>query len=194
MKQHLFNISCILRKLTEELEKLLRRDRSPLAENPFAKNESQMTQFERMCAHAPPLDSDVQRHLSNFSLITHGFGGPAMVAVLNAFKHYLNSMRMGYEKLDSKSSYSSSARNSATSCTSSSASTHSSINTTSNNNSGAGTAMTTASSTNSPSSTSSSSSSSSSNYFSSTATTNTTSRLHSLTNIELAALKVESKD
>lgn len=86
-------------KLTEELEKILRRDRSPLAENPYAKNVNQMTPIERMAASAPPLETEIQKHLTNFSLITHGFGGPAMVAVLNAFRHYLNSMKSNYEKM-----------------------------------------------------------------------------------------------
>jgi hypothetical protein len=84
--------------LTDELEKLLRRDRSALAENPYVKNENAMTPQERAAMQAPALDPEVQRNLTNFSLITHGFGGPAMVAVLNAFKHYLNSMRSSYEK------------------------------------------------------------------------------------------------
>jgi hypothetical protein len=86
-------------KLTDELEKILRRDRSALAENPFVKNENAMTLQERAQMSAPALDPEVQKHLTNFSLITHGFGGPAMVAVLNAFKHYLNSMKSSYEKM-----------------------------------------------------------------------------------------------
>ena len=87
--------------MSEELEKILRRDKSPLAENPFTKSDSSapMTPIERMAAAAPPLDSEIQKHLTNFSLITHGFGGPAMVAVLNAFRHYLNSMKANYEKI-----------------------------------------------------------------------------------------------
>jgi hypothetical protein len=84
--------------LTDELEKLLRRDRTALAENPYVKNENALTAQERAAMQAPALDPEVQKHLTNFSLITHGFGGPAMVAVLNAFKHYLNSMRTSYEK------------------------------------------------------------------------------------------------
>ena len=96
-------------KLTEELEKILRRDKSPLAENPYAKNENAMTAIEKQCAQAGPLDHEMQRHLTNFSLITHGFGGPAMVAVLNAFKHYLNSMKSNYDKILTSSSSSSSS-------------------------------------------------------------------------------------
>ncbi len=83
------------------MEKILRRDKSPLAENPFAKQDqsSPMTPIERATAAAPPLEPDIQKCLTNFSLITHGFGGPAMVAVLNAFRHYLNSMKSNYEKM-----------------------------------------------------------------------------------------------
>ena len=76
----------------------MRRDRSALAENPYVKNENALTPQERAAMQAPGLDPEVQKHLTNFSLITHGFGGPAMVAVLNAFRHYLNSMRANYEK------------------------------------------------------------------------------------------------
>ncbi len=98
------------------MEKILRRDRSPLAENPYAKTDgSQMSAIERQTAAAGPLDHEMQKHLTNFSLITHGFGGPAMVADLNAFRHYLNSMKTNYEKIlanESKSSgYSMSNRN-----------------------------------------------------------------------------------
>jgi transcription factor AP-2 len=76
-------------KLTEELEKILRRDRSPLAENPFITSGAIGS-----LNNQSPLDHEMQKHLTNFSLITHGFGGPAMVAVLNAFRHYLNSMKL----------------------------------------------------------------------------------------------------
>lgn len=107
------------RSLTEELEKILRRDKSPLAENPFIKqqqgNEPPVyTQFEKECAQAPGLESDIQKHLTNFSLITHGFGGPAMVAVLNAFKNYLDSMKSSLQKasgIEPSSSSSSSSKN-----------------------------------------------------------------------------------
>lgn len=58
-----------------------------------------MTPIERQTAAAGPLDSEMQKHLTNFSLITHGFGGPAMVAALNAFRHYLTAMKSNYEKI-----------------------------------------------------------------------------------------------
>jgi hypothetical protein len=81
-------------KLVDELEKILRRDRSPLAENPFPKDPLQRNE--------PPLETDVQKYLTNFSLITHGFGGPAMVAAFTAFKRYLLSMKSNYERLMSQ--------------------------------------------------------------------------------------------
>ena len=36
------------------------------------------------------LDPTIQRHLTHFSLITHGFGSPAIVAALTAIQNYLN--------------------------------------------------------------------------------------------------------
>jgi len=37
----------------------------------------------------PVIDPGMQRHLSHFSAITHGFGAPAMVAALNVVQSYL---------------------------------------------------------------------------------------------------------
>lgn len=53
---------------------LLNQDRSPL------------------CNTRPQqiLDPTIQRHLTHFSLITHGFGSPAIVAALTAIQNYLN--------------------------------------------------------------------------------------------------------
>ncbi|CAF0750906.1 unnamed protein product [Brachionus calyciflorus] len=153
-------------KLTEELEKILRRDRSPLAENPYAKNINQMTPLERMAASAPPLEPEIQKHLTNFSLISHGFGGPAMVAVLNAFRHYLNSMKTSYEKmLNTGLDVGTSSQSQAQKLVS-----YNSKNSSSNSTSS-----------------SSSSSSSPANYF-----TNNNKQMSAA--IELTSLKVESKD
>ena len=142
-----------------------------------------MTPIERMCASAPPLDYDVQKHLTNFSLITHGFGGPAMVAVLNAFKHYLNSMKNNYEKMSGGGS---DIVESGTSKQ------QQSVNyqqrTPSSNTSGS----TSSSSSSSSSATSNSGNSNSNSYF---GTPNQASaRMQNLASIELTALKVESKD
>lgn len=38
------------------------------------------------------LEPQMQRHLSHFSAITHGFGSPAVVASLTAVQLYLNEM------------------------------------------------------------------------------------------------------
>eukprot|EP00095_Tigriopus_kingsejongensis_P012073 maker-scaffold60_size442463-snap-gene-2.11 protein:Tk12073 transcript:maker-scaffold60_size442463-snap-gene-2.11-mRNA-1 annotation:"transcription factor ap-2-epsilon-like" len=60
--------------ITKELMDLLNQDRSPL------------------CNTRPQqiLDPGIQRHLTHFSLITHGFGSPAIVAALTAIQNYLN--------------------------------------------------------------------------------------------------------
>jgi len=60
--------------VTKELMDLLNQDRSPL------------------CNTRPQqiLEPGIQRHLTHFSLITHGFGSPAIVAALTAIQNYLN--------------------------------------------------------------------------------------------------------
>lgn len=62
-------ISCS-RQITKELMDLLNQDRSPL------------------CNTRPQhiLDPSIQRHLTHFSLISHGFGSPAIVAALTAIQ------------------------------------------------------------------------------------------------------------
>lgn len=47
----------------------------------------------------PSLDPNVQHHLSNFSLITHSFGTPAIVAALGAFQAYLSETIKCIDKL-----------------------------------------------------------------------------------------------
>jgi len=65
-----------------EVTDLLNKDRAPL------------------CNTRPPiiLDSSMQRHLTNFSLITHGFGSPTVVAAVNTVQGILNEMLKGFEK------------------------------------------------------------------------------------------------
>jgi len=60
--------------VTKELMDLLNQDRSPL------------------CNTRPQqiLDASIQRPLTHFSLITHGFGSPAIVAALTAVQNFLN--------------------------------------------------------------------------------------------------------
>lgn len=68
--------------ITKELMDLLNQDRSPL------------------CNTKPAilLDQNIQRHLTHFSLITHGFGSPAIVAALTAIQNYLNESLKCIEK------------------------------------------------------------------------------------------------
>lgn len=70
------------RLVTKELMDLLNQDRSPL------------------CNTKPTmiLDQSIQKHLTNFSLITHGFGSPAIVAALTAIQNYLNESLKCIEK------------------------------------------------------------------------------------------------
>lgn len=62
--------------MLKELTDLLNQDRTPLGNT-----RPQMI-----------LDPSIQRHLTHFSMITHGFGSPAVVASLTAVQNYLNEM------------------------------------------------------------------------------------------------------
>ncbi len=86
------------KQITKELTDLLNCDRSPLGNS----------------KPTPILEPAMQRQLSHFSLITHGFGSPAIVAVLNSFQNYLTEQLKYYEKMFSSNS-SSSNNSSATS-------------------------------------------------------------------------------
>ena len=63
----------VVRYVCHELMEFLNQDRSPL------------------CNTRPPLmlEPGIQRHLSHFSMITHGFGSPAIVAALGAVQNYV---------------------------------------------------------------------------------------------------------
>ena len=52
----------------------------------------------------PPiiLEPGIQRHLTHFSLITHGFGSPALVAGMTALQNYLTEQ---LKKMDIKRTY-----------------------------------------------------------------------------------------
>ncbi|GAB1608463.1 hypothetical protein Ahia01_001130500 [Argonauta hians] len=70
------NMILATKQLLKELVDLLNQDRSPLG-------------------NARPqliLEQGIQRHLTHFSLITHGFGSPAVAAALTAIQNYLNEM------------------------------------------------------------------------------------------------------
>lgn len=62
--------------MLKELSDLLNQDRSPLGN---ARPQS-------------VLEPAIQRHLTHFSLITHGFGSPAIVAAMTAIQNYLSEM------------------------------------------------------------------------------------------------------
>merc|ERR1711953_1621779 len=62
------------RMICKELMDLLNQDRSPLCNT----------------SPQPILDHMIQRHLTNFSMVTHGFGSPAIVAALTAIQNYMN--------------------------------------------------------------------------------------------------------
>ena len=63
----------VSRLVTKELMDLLNQDRSPLCNT----------------RPQPLLDPAIQRHLSHFSSITHGFGSPAIVAALSTVQNFL---------------------------------------------------------------------------------------------------------
>ena len=67
----------IFRQLIKEFTDLLSQDRSPLGTN------------SRI---APVLDVSVQRHLSHFSCVTHGFGTAAIIGAMSALQNYLTEM------------------------------------------------------------------------------------------------------
>ena len=55
---------------------LLNQDRSPLCNS----------------RPQPILDPAIQRHLTHFSLVTHGFGSPAICSAMQAVMSWLNEM------------------------------------------------------------------------------------------------------
>jgi len=71
------------KQITKELMDLLNQDRSPL------------------CNTRPQiiLEPNIQRHLTHFSLITHGFGSPAIVAALTAIQNFLNASLKYLDKI-----------------------------------------------------------------------------------------------
>lgn len=82
------------RQLTEEFSDLLKRDRSPVN---VAANSNQH-RSNSFGSHSIPLDPSVQRPLTTFSLVTHGFGSPALAAAVDVFQTYLTEMLKYYEK------------------------------------------------------------------------------------------------
>jgi len=70
----------------KEFVDLLVCDQSPLGARPL------LPAGNALPTANTPLDPTVQRHLSNFSLVTHGFGAPAIVAAMSAVQNYLNEL------------------------------------------------------------------------------------------------------
>ena len=70
------------RQVIKELADVLGQDRSP----------------HGAMRPVPVLDPAFQRHLTNFSLITHGFGAPAIVAAITAVQNYLSEMIKNVDK------------------------------------------------------------------------------------------------
>ncbi|KPM09079.1 transcription factor AP-2-beta-like protein [Sarcoptes scabiei] len=69
-------------QLLKEFIDLLNQDRSPLCNS----------------RPQPILDLNIQRNLTHFSLITHGFGSPAIVAALSSVQNFLNESLKYLEK------------------------------------------------------------------------------------------------
>ena len=55
-------------------------------------------QIDPIANNSMPLDPSVQRPLTAFSLVTHGFGAPALTAAADVFQMYLSEMLKYYEK------------------------------------------------------------------------------------------------
>ncbi|XP_063439223.1 transcription factor AP-2-alpha-like [Mytilus trossulus] len=70
------NMVLATKQILKEFMDLLNQDRSPLGNT----------------RPQPILEPGIQKHLTHFSLITHGFGSPAIVASLTAVNSYLNEM------------------------------------------------------------------------------------------------------
>ncbi|MGH0135138.1 UNVERIFIED_CONTAM: hypothetical protein FKN15_050948 [Acipenser sinensis] len=71
------------RQLCKEFTDLLAQDRTPLGNS----------------RPSPILEPGIQSCLSHFSLITHGFGSPAICAALTALQNYLTEALKGLDKM-----------------------------------------------------------------------------------------------
>ena len=78
-KQLLFEANIVCKELMD----LLNQDRSPLCNT----------------SPQPILEPNIQRHLTHFSMITHGFGSPAIVAALTAIQNYMKESMKCLEKI-----------------------------------------------------------------------------------------------
>jgi len=104
----------VCRQLAKEFSDLLKQDRSPLnigtstnstngltnsrhASN-SASTSSSIAGHRHLHSIPPNLDPHVQEALTHFSLMTHGFGAPALTAAVDIFQQYLTEMLKFYEK------------------------------------------------------------------------------------------------
>lgn len=70
------------RQILKEFADLLGQDRSPLCNSRIQ----------------PVLDTNIQRNLTHFSLLSHGFGSPAIAAALTSVQNFLNESLKYLEK------------------------------------------------------------------------------------------------
>ncbi|CAG5105275.1 Oidioi.mRNA.OKI2018_I69.chr1.g1983.t2.cds [Oikopleura dioica] len=76
------NMCLATKNIVKELQDLLTQDRSPIGNT----------------KPTPVLDQCIQKPLSQFSAITHGFGTPGICAALTALQHYLTEMLRQHDK------------------------------------------------------------------------------------------------
>ena len=81
--QIIFLFHLFRRFVCKELMDLLNQDRSPLSNT----------------SPQPILDPSIQRPLTHFSMITHGFGSPAIVAALTAIQNYMSESIKYFDKI-----------------------------------------------------------------------------------------------
>ncbi|XP_078279582.1 transcription factor AP-2-epsilon isoform X2 [Rhinoraja longicauda] len=77
------NMLLATKQILKEFTDLLAQDRSPLGNS----------------RPSPILEAGIQSCLTHFSLITHGFGSPAIIAALTAFQNYLVEAIKGLDKM-----------------------------------------------------------------------------------------------
>ena len=91
----------------QEFSDVLKQDRSPVnvasssngsTSNSRHTSSSSLLSHHRLSTIPTTLDSSVQHSLSRFSLITHGFGTPAISAAVDVFQTFLGEMLKNYEK------------------------------------------------------------------------------------------------
>ncbi|CAF3840919.1 unnamed protein product [Rotaria magnacalcarata] len=108
------NMVLAAKQLAKEFSDLLKQDRSPVnvasltnsvngvsnSRHASGSSSASSSLIAHRQTHSIPvtLDPHVQDLLTNFSLITHGFGSPALTAAVDVFHQYLTEMLKYYEK------------------------------------------------------------------------------------------------